>query len=71
MDYDSNGNVIHTMDLYGGESWSEYDENGNRIYRKNKVILNDHEVYYPETWTEYTYHSNGQIKTLAEYDLAE
>ena len=45
IEYDSNGNLIHSKDNDGGEYWHEYDGNGNEIHFKE----NDGYEY----WCEY------------------
>ena len=59
IEYDSNGNLIHSKDSDGDEKWYEYDSNGNQIHYKD----NDGEEY----WHEYTYWKNGKVKTKTEY----
>jgi|688.fasta_scaffold1928994_1 YD repeat-containing protein len=34
-EYDSNGNLIHSKDSDGFETWHEYDANGNLIHYKS------------------------------------
>ena len=59
IEYDRNGNEIHSKYSNGREVWYEYDSNGNEIHYKNSDGK--------EEWYEYTYWKNGKVKTKTEY----
>ena len=79
-EYDNNGNLIHSKDIYSKEEWNEYDNNGNLIHSKYsngrevwyEYDSNGNEIHYKnsdgkEEWHEYTYWKNGKVKTKTEY----
>jgi YD repeat-containing protein len=54
--YDSNGNMVHSKDSDGYESWREYDSNGNMIHYKDS---NGYECWFD---------SNGKEISKKEFD---
>ena len=79
-EYDNNGNLIHSKDIYSKEEWNEYDNNGNLIHSKYsngrevwyEYDSNGNQIHYKdndgeEYWHEYTYWKNGKVKTKTEY----
>ena len=80
IEYDSNGNEIHSKYSNGEEYWYEYDRNGNKIHSKDnkgyeewyEYDSNGNQIHYKdndgeEYWHEYTYWKNGKVKTKTEY----
>ena len=72
LEFDSNGNMIHSKDFYGFEYWQEYDSNGNMIHFKNSNgmeywqeydsnwnMIHSKHSYGAEYWQEYD--SNGNM----------
>jgi YD repeat-containing protein len=75
--YDSNGNMIHSKNSDGYESWIEYDSDGNVIHYKHsngyefwkEYDSNGNMIHFKNSnGNEYWYDSNGNKISKEEFD---